>query len=81
MEIDPIRTDADDEAALRRIEALRSAPAGTEDGDEFDALVILTEAYERERYPIEVAASRSLARLGGTMPESKSIPRRRAIRD
>ena len=53
MEIKPIRTDADYEAALRRIEALWGAYARTPDGDELDILTILVEAYERERFPID----------------------------
>jgi HTH-type transcriptional regulator/antitoxin HigA len=156
MEIRPIRNQADYESALRRIEALWGASTGTSDGDELDVLVTLTEAYEREHYPIDqpdpieaikfrleqtgkdfhaligvigqrtrvyevmrkarplslnmirnlhrklqipaevliqparkptrrasrktgarVAGSRRLASLGGTMPELKSIPRRR----
>jgi len=53
MEIKPIRNEADYDAALRRIEALWGAPAGTPEGDELDVLATLTEAYEREHYPIE----------------------------
>jgi HTH-type transcriptional regulator/antitoxin HigA len=53
MEIKPIRNEADYEAALRRIEALWGAPAGTPEGDELDVLATLTEAYEREHYPID----------------------------
>jgi HTH-type transcriptional regulator/antitoxin HigA len=53
MEIRPIRNQADHDAALRRIEVLWGAPAGTSAGDELDVLVTLTEAYERERYPID----------------------------
>ena len=53
MEIRPIRTDAQYEAALRRIEALWGSRAGTSDGDELEVLVTLTEAYEREQFPID----------------------------
>ncbi len=53
MEIRPIRNEADYESALRRIEALWGASTGTSDGDELDVLVTLTEAYEREHYPID----------------------------
>jgi HTH-type transcriptional regulator / antitoxin HigA len=53
MEIKPIRSEADCEAALRRIEALWGAAAGTTEGDELEVLVTLTEAYEREHYPID----------------------------
>ena len=85
MEIRPIHTESDYEAALRRIEALWGAPAGTADGNEVDILMILTEAYERQHYPIDRpdpkdTASRKLAALGGTMPKLKDVPRRRAPR-
>ena len=53
MEIRPIRTEADYEAALRRIEGLWGASAGTSEADELDVLVTLAEAYEREHYPID----------------------------
>jgi HTH-type transcriptional regulator/antitoxin HigA len=53
MEIRPIRSDADYGAALRRIEALWGAPQGTPAGDELDVWVTLTEAYERQQYPID----------------------------
>ena len=53
MQIRPIRTEADYEAALRRIENLWGASAGTSDDDELDVLVTLTEAYERAHYPID----------------------------
>ena len=53
MEIKPIRNDADHEAALHRIEELWGAPPESAEGDELDVLATLTEAYERERYPID----------------------------
>lgn len=53
MRIQPIKSDADHEAALREIEALWGAEEGTEEGDRIDVLVTLAEAYERARWPIE----------------------------
>jgi len=53
MEIKPIRSETDYEAALRHIETLWGASAGTSDGDELDVLVTLTEAYERKHYAID----------------------------
>ena len=53
MEIKPIRNGADHEAALRRIEELWGAPPESSEGDELDVLATLTEAYEREHYPID----------------------------
>ncbi len=54
MEIKPIRTEADYEAALRHIETLWGAAEGTPEGDELDVLATLVESYERERYPIDL---------------------------
>src|SRR5215472_9856883 len=54
MNIKPIRTEADYEAALSRIETLWESPHGTPEGDELDILVTLTEAYEREHFPIDL---------------------------
>jgi HTH-type transcriptional regulator/antitoxin HigA len=53
MEIKPIRTPEDLDAALRRIETLWGSAHGTPDGDELDVLVALAEAYEREHFPID----------------------------
>jgi HTH-type transcriptional regulator/antitoxin HigA len=52
MDIRPIRTDTDHEAALREIEALWGAEDGSEAGDRLDVLVTLVEAYETRRWPI-----------------------------
>ncbi len=54
MEIRPIKTDADCEAALREVQRLWAAPEGSPEGDRLDVLVTLVEAYERNRFPIEV---------------------------
>lgn len=54
MEIRPIRTKADYEVALRRIETLWGAASGSLKGDELDVLATLVEAYEREHYPIDL---------------------------
>lgn len=52
MDIRPIRNDEDHEAALREIEALWGAEAGTPDGDRLDVLITLADAYEDARWPI-----------------------------
>jgi HTH-type transcriptional regulator / antitoxin HigA len=52
MEIHPIRNDQDHAAALREIERLWGAAAGTEDGDKLDILATLVEKYEEGRWPI-----------------------------
>src|SRR5258706_15294628 len=53
MDIRPIRTDDDHAAALREIEALWGAAAGTAEGDRLDVLATLVEAYEERRWPID----------------------------
>jgi ribosomal protein L7/L12 len=51
MEIRPIRNDDDHAAALREIEKLWGAAAGTEEGDKLDILSTLVEKYEDTRWP------------------------------
>lgn len=53
MKIKPIKTEADYERALRRVEELWDSPKGSPAGDELDVLATLIEAYEREHYPID----------------------------
>jgi HTH-type transcriptional regulator / antitoxin HigA len=52
MDIKPIKTDADHEAALREIEVLWGADEGTPDGDRLDVLTTLVEAFEDRRWPL-----------------------------
>ncbi len=52
MEIKPIRTEADYQAALKEIEKLMEAQPGTPKGDRLEVLVTLVEAYEAKHYPI-----------------------------
>ena len=55
MNIHPIRTESDYETALRMISAYvdNEPEPGSEDGDRFEILVTLVEAYEAKHYPIE----------------------------
>ena len=55
MDIHPIRTEADYEAALKDIETYfdRAPEPGSSEADRFDVLATLIEAYERERWPID----------------------------
>lgn len=46
MEIHPIKTDADYEAALQEIESLMTTEPHTPEGDQLEVLVTLVEAYE-----------------------------------
>ncbi len=52
MEIKPIRTEADYEEALKEVERLWGAEPGTPEGDRFEVLFTLVEAYEDQHYPI-----------------------------
>lgn len=52
MDIRPIRTDDDHNAAVREIEALWGAPSGTDEGDRLDVLITLVDAYESTRWPV-----------------------------
>jgi HTH-type transcriptional regulator / antitoxin HigA len=52
-EVKPIRTDRDYEAALKEVERLWGAKAGTLDGDRLDVLATLIDAYEGEHYPMD----------------------------
>ena len=52
MEIKPIRTEADYEAALQEIDRVWGTPYGSPEGDKLDVLVTLVEAYEEKHYPI-----------------------------
>ncbi len=51
-DIRPVRTDADYEAALARIDEIMDAEPGTPAGRELDVLVDLVELYERRREPM-----------------------------
>jgi HTH-type transcriptional regulator/antitoxin HigA len=52
MDIKPIKTEADYEAALQMVDSLWGAPYGSPEGDKVDILVTLVEAYEEKHYPI-----------------------------
>ncbi|MBP1465518.1 hypothetical protein EYB53_007350 [Candidatus Chloroploca sp. M-50] len=54
MDIRPIRTPEDYEAALADVEALFSSKPGSPEGDRLDVLTTLIEAYEAEIEPIDV---------------------------
>jgi HTH-type transcriptional regulator/antitoxin HigA len=52
MKIRPIKTKADHEAALAKIEELWDAAPGSDDADTLEVLTILVEAYENEHIDI-----------------------------
>lgn len=53
MDIKPVRTKQDYEAALKAIERLMSAKRNSPEGDRLDVLVTLVEAYEARHFPLE----------------------------
>ncbi len=54
MQIKPVRTKRDYEAALRTIETLMTARRNTPEGDRLDVLVTLVEAYEARHFPLDL---------------------------
>ena len=53
MKIKPIKTEADYEVALERIDALFDVKPNTPKGDELEILITLVSAYEDEHYKID----------------------------
>lgn len=56
MDIRPIRTDQDYRAALKEVSALfdHEPEPGTPEGDRFDVMVTLIEAYESKHFPVDL---------------------------
>jgi len=54
MNLKPIKTDEDHEAALKEIERLWGAEEGTPEGDRLDILLALADAYEEIHFPIDL---------------------------
>ena len=54
MEVRPIRTESDYQAALAEIDRLMDAAKDTPDGDRLDVLATLVEAYERRHFPMDL---------------------------
>ena len=52
MTIKPIKSEADYDKALVRMEKIFDAPADTKEGDEAEILSLLIEQYEQKHYPI-----------------------------
>ena len=53
MDLKPIRTKREYQAALKATETLWDAREGTAEADRLEVLVLLVEAYERKHFPIE----------------------------
>ena len=95
MDIQPIRTEADHEAALVEIERLFDAAPNTSESDRLDVLATLVEAYEMRHYPISepdpieaikyYMESRGLSRadlepyIGGRARVAEVLNRKRAL--
>lgn len=94
MDIRPIRSDADHEAALREIEALWGAAEGTEESDRLEILATLVDAYEERRWPVTDAdpiqaieqamayeghSRADLGRLIGASRATEILQRKRAL--
>lgn len=54
MDIKPIKTDADYQAALKEIETLMMAEPDSPEGEKLDVLVTLIEAYEAKHFPMDL---------------------------
>lgn len=54
IEIKPIRTEADYQAALGEVERLWGAKSGTPRGDRLDVLATLIEAYDERHFPMDL---------------------------
>jgi HTH-type transcriptional regulator/antitoxin HigA len=54
MQLKPIKTDADHEAALKEIERLWGAAEGTANGDRLEILITLSESYEEAHFPMDM---------------------------
>ena len=52
MDLRPIKTKREHQAALKEIEALWNAHEGSPDADRLEVLALLVEAYERQHFPI-----------------------------
>ena len=53
MQLKPIKTKRDYQAAIKRLEKIFDARPNTIQGDELDILVLLIEKYEDKHFPIE----------------------------
>jgi HTH-type transcriptional regulator/antitoxin HigA len=53
MIIKPIRSEADYDAAMARLDQIWDPEPGTQEADEFEVLTLLVERYEDSRHPID----------------------------
>ena len=57
MDVKPIKTDADYQAALQEIATLMTARLDSPEGERLDVLTTLVESYERKHNPLELPDS------------------------
>ena len=77
MEIHPIRSDEDHQAALKEIDSYWGAPEGSDEGDRLDVLLALVDVYEEKRWPIDIdenfdpidVLNHAIEEFGHTQPE------------
>jgi HTH-type transcriptional regulator / antitoxin HigA len=77
MEILPIRSAEDHQAALKEIDSYWGAPEGSEEGDRLDVLLALVDVYEEKRWPIDIdenfdpidVLNHAIEEFGHTQPE------------
>ena len=53
MNIKPIKSNADYQKSLKRLEVIFDAAVGTQESDEADLLGLMIDDYEKKNYPIE----------------------------
>jgi HTH-type transcriptional regulator/antitoxin HigA len=63
MQIQPIQTEAEYDAAVARITERMGARLGTEASDELEALVTIVDAYETEHFPMNEPDPETLRRF------------------
>jgi HTH-type transcriptional regulator/antitoxin HigA len=63
MQIQPIRTEAEYDAAVARITELMGAKPGTEASGELQALVTIVDAHESEHFPMNEPDPETLRRF------------------
>jgi len=59
MDIKPLKTETDYDAALARISELMDAELDTKEGDELDVLSVLVEKYEDMHHPVNAPVTKT----------------------
>ena len=78
MDIRPIKTEADYQAALKKIESLFGVAPGTLEGDQLEVLATLVEAYEERHWHVNAPDPiEAIARKYFHLPCSVMTPNRR----